>query len=117
MVRNHPGDPFQRQVLVDRASSCSIRAGLVGTVHGSLSPGKDPATLLVLDFKFQALKVNRRIKSADITLRFHGESDNPIVAKIAPQGSYSLVGRSNTFHCDFFVMLTSFSEVVPRKQR
>ncbi|KAH7256109.1 hypothetical protein BKA59DRAFT_521327 [Fusarium tricinctum] len=87
MVRNHPDDPFQRQVLVDRACSCSIRADLVGTVHGFMSPGKDPATLLVLDFRFQALKVNRRVKSADITLRFYGESDNPIVAKIVPRDS------------------------------
>lgn len=101
MVRNHPGGPFQRQVLVDRVSSCSIRAGLVGIVHGSMSPGKDPATLLVLDFKFQALKVNRRIKSADIFLRFYGESGNAVVAKVAPQGSYSVVGRFNNFPCDF----------------
>lgn len=63
----------------------------MGTVHGSMSPGKDPATLVALDFEFQALKVSRRIKSVDITLRFYGESDNPIVAKIVPQGSHYLV--------------------------
>lgn len=114
MVRNHPGNPIQRQVLVDRVSSCSIRACLVGTVHGYMRPGKDAATLLVLDFKFQALKVNRRIKSADITLRFYGDSDNPIVAKSAPENFYSLVSGPSSFSVPSVIILTCCSKVGPR---
>ncbi|KAM0342383.1 hypothetical protein ACHAPU_009570 [Fusarium lateritium] len=86
MVRNKPGEPFQRRVLVDRASPCGIRAVLVGVVHGSMGPNKEPATLLIFEFKFDARKRDRRIKSANITTRFYGEKDYPAVADIAPHG-------------------------------
>ncbi|KAF5660677.1 hypothetical protein FHETE_8840 [Fusarium heterosporum] len=84
MVRNNPTDPFQRSVIVDRASQCGIQADLAGVIHGSMSPGKEPATLLVFEFKFRVRKRDRRIKSASVTISFHGGNDDPAVVNFAP---------------------------------
>ncbi|KAF5005110.1 hypothetical protein FDECE_8430 [Fusarium decemcellulare] len=93
MVRNNPSNPFQRQVLVDRTSPCYIQAHLSAVVHGFMKSGEDPATLLVIDFRFSPVKVNRRIKSASISMHFTGQSvkGQPEVVDIAPNRTYSVI--------------------------
>jgi hypothetical protein len=47
-------------------------------VHGKISPNGDPATLIVLKFKFQSLAIGRRFKSARITVTFSDTRDDSV---------------------------------------
>ncbi|CEI70518.1 unnamed protein product [Fusarium venenatum] len=86
MVRNDPRYPFQRRNIVDRVSSSyAIKSRLIGAVHGYISARTEqPASLLVLSFRFLPYKRNVRIKSVNITVEFEGDDDDPAVAAIAP---------------------------------
>ncbi|KAH0562508.1 hypothetical protein GP486_002800 [Trichoglossum hirsutum] len=69
-----------------------LRLKLSGIIHGSMKPGGDPATLIVLDFRFM-VKQGRRIRSANINLLFEPVGDDPDnvdveVVEIAPQGNF-----------------------------
>ncbi|EWG47619.1 hypothetical protein FVEG_07680 [Fusarium verticillioides 7600] len=88
MVRNHPEDPFQRRILVDRTSSSYfIRSQLVGAIHGRISAETEQlATLLVLSFSFLPRRANVRIKSVNISVEFCGNEDCPIISAMAPEG-------------------------------
>jgi hypothetical protein len=71
-------------------------AEMPDVVHGTLSPGGDPATLIILKFKFLSEANGRRFKSAHITVTFldpDANSDHfaPAVQKIAPDGEFSLL--------------------------
>lgn len=98
MVRNDPNNPIQRNVIVDRYSSYSVKARLVNVVHGRKSRDTDiPMSLIILDFLFIPLKRTRRIKSAKISLQFMAERNerndepDPIVSAIAPYEKFALV--------------------------
>lgn len=76
---------------------------MVDCVHGFMSPGKELASLIVLDFIFQSQKRKIRIKSARIELTFEelsGQRDNDLeVFAIAPDGVYNIVrDRYPIFH-------------------
>ncbi|KAK4455691.1 hypothetical protein QBC34DRAFT_489906 [Podospora aff. communis PSN243] len=60
--------------------------------HGILSPGDDPATLLVILFVFQPRGRTKRFKQVEVTLRFlsHGQGDAPQVVRASPDGEYAL---------------------------
>ncbi|KAF5724920.1 hypothetical protein FMUND_350 [Fusarium mundagurra] len=89
MVRNHPEDPFQRRILVDRTSSSySIRSQLVGVIHGRIDARTEtPATLLVLSFSFIPHRASLRIKSVKISVEFYGDENRPDIAAMAPYGT------------------------------
>jgi hypothetical protein len=96
MVRNDPRNPFQRGILVERRSSHAIKARLVSVIHGWMSPNQHQrATLIVMEFSFEPLKVNRRIRSARISVHFEGLPGDvdPEVAAIVPEGRFALVCR------------------------
>ncbi|KAG4253179.1 hypothetical protein FPRO03_07139 [Fusarium proliferatum] len=85
MVSNNSQDPFERRVLVEKTSSSyAIRSELIGVIHGHVGETKKPATLLVLIFRFENLKKNVRIKSANITVEFYGDDGYPTIAAMAP---------------------------------
>lgn len=67
-------------------------AEMPDVVHGTISPGGDPATLIILKFKFQSLAIGRRFKSARITVTFLDTKENlaPAVEKITPDGTWAL---------------------------
>jgi hypothetical protein len=67
-------------------------AEMPDVVHGTISPGGDPATLIILKFKFQSLAIGRRFKSARITVTFLDTEDDfaPAVEKITPDGTWAL---------------------------
>jgi hypothetical protein len=93
MVRNDPLDPFQRQSLVDRTSSSyAIQSQLIGAIHGCLSARTaEPATLLVLSFKFTPYRRNVRIKSVNIAVEFYGDDGHPTISAMAPDGKVAAV--------------------------
>jgi len=95
MVHSDPNNPIQRNVIVDRYSSYSVKAHLVNVVHGRKSRDTDiPISLIILDFSFIPLKRTRRIKSAKISLRFMAGLNNqpdPRVSAIAPYDRLVLV--------------------------
>jgi hypothetical protein len=97
MVQNKPGE-VQRRLLFDRSTSTSVVAQgkLVDVLHGYLSPGGDPATLITIDFRF--LSPKSRIRSATIKLRFADSNSqrnvDPEVLGIAPKGQVSVVSTA-----------------------
>lgn len=93
MVQNRPGET-QRLQLVDRGTSVRVQARLV-ILHGTLSPGGDPGTIITIEFRFLSLKVSQRARSASIKLRFADlESTSefdPEVVGISPEGQFRIV--------------------------
>lgn len=98
-TKNNPQQPFQRSTVHEDRRALAIKCSLIDVIHGHWCQDGDDddyyATLLVLDFRFDAgNKPGRRIKSAKITVTFYGESDDddhPGVANISLNGSYSLL--------------------------
>ncbi|RYP70536.1 hypothetical protein DL769_004929 [Monosporascus sp. CRB-8-3] len=70
------------------------RANIVGVTHGNLLPGGDPATLLILEFRFLSMQKGRRFTSCNITVKFEdsgGDADFcPEVWRMVPEGVYAL---------------------------
>jgi len=99
-LQNDRSAPYQRQTYIERKSAIDIRCSAVDVVHGLWSPkGEAFATLIVLDFRFDARKRAARIESADIDLRFaamrSGDSD-PEVFAISHDGTLNLVPTTKT---------------------
>jgi hypothetical protein len=97
MVRNHPENPFQRRILVDRTSSSyTIQSQLVGAIHGRINAEMEqPATLLVLSFRFLPHRANLRIKSVSISVEFLGGVNRPTILAIAPEGQVYVVSQAS----------------------
>src|SRR5277367_5768934 len=94
-TQNDPYAPFQRSNYIERKGAIDIRCTCVDVIHGLFSASSaTPATLLVLQFRFDARKRARRFESVDISLQFGsmtpGES-GPEVYAIAPDDRMSLV--------------------------
>ncbi|MCJ1354091.1 MAG: hypothetical protein MMC33_004078 [Icmadophila ericetorum] len=95
-IKNEPGEE-QRRHLVERGDSVMVQADLVGVIHGTLSkaqsascPSGDPATLIIIEFRFHPNKNSRRFESARIKIIFTGKNADPEVLRIAPYGKFSL---------------------------
>jgi hypothetical protein len=87
-----------------------LTAEMPDVVHGTLSNG-DPATLIVLKFKFIHLAIRRRFKSATITVTFL-DPDNklaPAVQGIAPDGSWTLDPSKGTVEVTTTVDVTGIT--------
>jgi hypothetical protein len=87
--------PFQRSNYIERKGAIDIRCSCLDVVHGLFSAeGRVPATLIVLQFRFDTRKRARRFESVDILLEFRGMragESGPEVFAIAPVGRMSLV--------------------------
>lgn len=95
-VQNSPGE-LQRRHIIDRGSEFTLQGDLIKVVHGRYSPGGDPATLIVTEFRFLSCDNTRRFREATIELLFadsvESEPDgsrDPEVVKIAPIGRNSM---------------------------
>lgn len=101
-IRNAPGGEIQRRHLIDRGSDFTVQGDLVNVLHGCLTPGGSPATLIVAEFRFLGSKHSRRFRRAMITWQFSnsgdgdGDGGGPEVVKIAPYGHFSLDPTSNS---------------------
>lgn len=90
--RNGPGE-VQRPHLVDRGDCLVVLGDLLEVVHGSLSQGGDPATILIVEFQFVPSKNSRRFKGASITMRFESEDPSNCdleIVDIAPRGRFAI---------------------------
>ncbi|KAL6832279.1 hypothetical protein V8C40DRAFT_234573 [Trichoderma camerunense] len=92
-TKNVPGETA-RSVLIDRGEALVLRAALVNVTHGSFTPDKDAASLLIFHFSFIAANSSHRFTSAQIKLVFNDESgddrNRPEVFAIAPQGKFAI---------------------------
>lgn len=94
-----PKHSSQDETLFDQSvgrDSLRLMAEMLDVVHGRLSPEGDPATLIVLDFRFQPNAIGRRFRSAKIIVTFLDPDVNsrhfaPAVEDIAPDESLSLL--------------------------
>jgi hypothetical protein len=94
-TENDPSAPYQRSNYIERKGAIDIRCSCLDVIHGQFSSENGMfATLIVLQFRFDARKRARRFQSAEIELEFKsmkpGES-GPEVYSIAPVGKMSLV--------------------------
>jgi hypothetical protein len=99
-LRNKPGE-IQRGHIIQQGSDLIVQGDLFSVVHGFSAPGGDPATLLVIDFRFTgSLTRSTRFKAAKIEIKFtsQGESpdEEPVVRKIAPHGTFCLDSSTET---------------------
>ncbi|KAL8738810.1 MAG: hypothetical protein Q9181_000452 [Wetmoreana brouardii] len=94
-TQNDPSAPLQRSNYIERKGAVDIRCSCLDVVHGLFSAESEVfATLIVLQFRFNARKHARRFESVDISLEFGGMKPGeggPEVHAIAPEGRMSLV--------------------------
>lgn len=69
--RNAPGE-LQRPLIVDRhtTSDLTVQGDLANVIHGRCTPGGDPATLIVVVFRFLSSRYRRKFRHATITFDF-----------------------------------------------
>lgn len=94
-TQNDPAAPLQRSNYIERKGAVDIRCSCLDVIHGLFSAEKEEfATLIVLQFRFDARKRARRFESVEISLEFGGMKPGeggPEVFAIAPVGRMSLV--------------------------
>ncbi|KAH0557196.1 hypothetical protein GP486_005012, partial [Trichoglossum hirsutum] len=70
-TQNDPSAPLQRSNYIERKGAVDIRCSCLDVIHGLYSAESGTfATLIVLQFRFDARKRARRFESIDITLEF-----------------------------------------------
>lgn len=87
-------NPWQRTTVVERGGLVSTSCKFKDIVHGTYSPqDPDPATLVVLQFRFDPEDLKRRIKRVQITVTFAAmdpEDPDPEVVKAYPEGHFAV---------------------------
>jgi hypothetical protein len=93
-LRNEYAGQIERPNILDYGTNLNVQGDLMAVVHGTMTPGGDPATLIIADFQFTSLALPRRFRQALITFLFkdtNSKDENPPeVLKIAPQGIFSM---------------------------
>jgi len=99
-TENDPSAPYQRSNYIERKGAIDIRCSCLDVIHGQFSSESGMfATLIILQFRFDARKRGRRFQSAGIELEFKGMKpgeSGPEVHAIAPVGKMSLVPTTQT---------------------
>lgn len=94
-TKNDPQNPWQRTNVTERKGAVDLRCTCLDIIHGDFEPDNDDAaTLIVLEFNFDARKVARRIKFVKTTFQFSSfnpRDPEPEVFKISPVGNLVLV--------------------------
>lgn len=94
---NFDGHSPKTLVICQTNSQAIVTAHVRGVRHGHVEPGV-PGSLVVFDFQFGSQTMRNRIKSAFISIKFTGQTDDsnhgPGVVDLAPQGSMRLFPRA-----------------------
>lgn len=97
--RNTEGHTFRTSIAhtPNRSSKLSYSAELIEVHHGTIkhhNKGGYPATLIILEFRFQSKHHSRRYKSVEVDVKFQDEQGkahrDPEVVAIAPERVYYL---------------------------
>jgi len=97
-VKDAPGGEVHRRAAAEQSvSGFTIQSDLLEVIHGSMTPQGDPATLIIMEFRFQkmtSVPSSRRFRAATIKFRFFDPSNpdggkDPAIVKIAPHGVHS----------------------------
>ncbi|KAE8448024.1 hypothetical protein EG329_009947 [Mollisiaceae sp. DMI_Dod_QoI] len=93
----NPSSQISRPLIANykKSQALRFRASLVGVIHGTLSTGGAPASLIVTEFRFESGDAARRFKSATIEYIFLSEDETsdklrPEICRIAPSGAFSI---------------------------
>jgi hypothetical protein len=70
-TRNVPSDEIQRPVITDREDSMfTVYVELVGCVHGTLTPGGSPASLIIFQYEIHCRQDKNVVRSVDTNFEF-----------------------------------------------
>jgi hypothetical protein len=91
----HLTNEEQQKILIDAevTGKMVVLVDMETVVHGTLSQGGTPATLIVLRFQFLPGRSGKRFKSAEIKIIFSkgsNASSTPEVYKISPEGKWGV---------------------------
>ncbi|KAI0443182.1 hypothetical protein F4803DRAFT_516568 [Xylaria telfairii] len=86
--------PAEQRILYEKGEALMSKATIALLYHGTLTPDGDPATLIVVDFRFLPSSLTRRFRKARMRLAFRDTSGStsatPIVYRIAPEDRFSI---------------------------
>ncbi|KAI9737166.1 MAG: hypothetical protein M1834_000759 [Cirrosporium novae-zelandiae] len=99
-LRNEQGE-MQRTHIIQEGSELTVQGDFFSIVHGVYTPGGDPASLVVIDFRFMGSSSREtRFKTAKIEIKFAAlgtsPDEEPEVKKIAPHGTFFLNPSTET---------------------
>lgn len=99
-LRNVHDGQVERANIVDYGTNLNVQGNLVEVVHGTLTPGGAPASLILTEFRFTTLDSPRRFRQATITFRFEDadapDATPPAVVNVAPEGFFAVSRRERT---------------------
>ena len=86
-AKNEPGE-VEREVITDRSpgSPYKVQAILRTCIHGTLTKGGPPASLIVVDYRLQIAKEGARFSKVTTSFKFasHGQGLSPSVIAYSP---------------------------------
>ena len=93
-TQNDPNQPFEREDVIQRKGRVYISCEIKDVAHGYFSEdSEDLCSLIVIECRFEPNGIARRIKQADVNIRFSsmkmGRPD-PEVFALQPEGGFSL---------------------------
>jgi len=95
-LQNTPGQLQRQHIIQNDSSGLTVHSDLISVRHGAFSPSGDPATLVLIEFRFVGSRSeDRRFREATITVQFvrgknSVDSEDPIVVQIAPDGAFAM---------------------------
>jgi hypothetical protein len=99
--RNEPGEEERENISSERPSSgLRAQAFLLDVIHGRMGPGREPASLLVFEFRFLRSVSDQRFRQVEVEVRFADTQGrrfrDPEVTEIAPKGEFILIQTTRT---------------------
>lgn len=102
-LRNSPSGQNQRQHILQegKPGDLTIHGDLYSVLHGTLTPGGDPASLIIMQFSFMGSQSRaRRLRDASVKVKFANADDplgtdfDPEVKEIAPEGQFEMAQKT-----------------------
>ncbi|KAF8248827.1 hypothetical protein K440DRAFT_660656 [Wilcoxina mikolae CBS 423.85] len=111
---NNQGEMQRKHIAQRKDSDLIFQADLFSVVHGTLTPGGDLATLIVMDFRFLGSRSGgRRFRKAEIKIGFSnddqqiGSDHDPTVCQIAPYETFAMDPSTEVLETTIFSKATA----------
>ncbi|KAH8892460.1 hypothetical protein GQ53DRAFT_861785 [Thozetella sp. PMI_491] len=93
--------PEEQKILFAKGEFLTAKATIALLYHGTLTPKGDPASLLVVDFRFVSEKPDERFINARMKLGFRDQRGedlkSPVVYRIAPEDKFTIEPGMDTW--------------------